>query len=376
MRRLNLVALLSAMFVFFSCNSQKKAYKDLGDGLFADIETTQGNIIVKLNYKETPITVANFVTLAEGKNTFVKAEYKGKPFYNGTIFHRVIKDFMIQGGDPTGTGMGEPGYRFEDEIVPTLKHDKKGILSMANAGPATNGSQFFITQVPTPHLDGRHTVFGETVKGLEVIDAIANTKTVMNDKPEKDIKINKITIIANGKDAKNFNAVKVFEDYFKEINKREREKEAKTKAAAAKFLEEVKVQEPQAKALPSGVKIFKLVDGKGKQPNHTHQVMVNYAGYLKNGTLFDSNVKEIEEAYGKYNSLREQQGGYQAFPMPYNTSAQLIPGFRDALLTMKVGDKIRVFIPSALGYGEAGADGVIPPNSNLVFDIEITDIAK
>ena len=376
MRRLNFIALLSAMFVFFSCNSQKKAYKDLGDGLFADIETTQGNIIVKLNYKETPVTVANFVTLAEGKNTFVKAEYKGKPFYNGTIFHRVIKDFMIQGGDPTGTGMGEPGYRFEDEIVPTLKHNKKGILSMANAGPATNGSQFFITQVPTPHLDGRHTVFGETVKGLEVIDAIANTKTVMNDKPEKDIKINKITIIANGKDAKNFNAVKVFEDYFKEINKREREKEAKTKAAAAKFLEEVKVQEPQAKALPSGVKIFKLVDGKGKQPNHTHQVMVNYAGYLKNGTLFDSNVKEIEEAYGKYNSLREQQGGYQAFPMPYNTSAQLIPGFRDALLTMKVGDKIRVFIPAALGYGERGAGDVIPPNSDLIFDIEITDIAK
>ena len=376
MRRLNFIALLSAMFVFFSCNSQKKAYKDLGDGLFADIETTQGNIIVKLNYKETPVTVANFVTLTEGKNTFVKAEYKGKPFYNGTIFHRVIKDFMIQGGDPTGTGMGEPGYRFEDEIVPTLKHDKKGILSMANAGPATNGSQFFITQVPTPHLDGRHTVFGETVKGLEVIDAIANTKTVMNDKPEKDIKINKITIIANGKDAKNFNAVKVFEDYFKEINKREREKEAKTKAAAAKFLEEVKVQEPQAKALPSGVKIFKLVDGKGKQPNHTHQVMVNYAGYLKNGTLFDSNVKEIEEAYGKYDSLREQQGGYQAFPMPYNTSAQLIPGFRDALLTMKVGDKIRVFIPAALGYGERGAGDVIPPNSDLIFDIEITDIAK
>jgi len=376
MRRLNFIALLSAMFVFFSCNSQKKAYKDLGDGLFADIETTQGNIIVKLNYKETPVTVANFVTLSEGKNTFVKAEYKGKPFYNGTIFHRVIKDFMIQGGDPTGTGMGEPGYRFEDEIVPTLKHDKKGILSMANAGPATNGSQFFITQVPTPHLDGRHTVFGETVKGLEVIDAIANTKTVMNDKPEKDIKINKITIIANGKDAKNFNAVKVFEDYFKEINKREREREAKTKAAAAKFLEEVKVQEPQAKALPSGVKIFKLVDGKGKQPNHTHQVMVNYAGYLKNGTLFDSNVKEIEEAYGKYNSLREQQGGYQAFPMPYNTSAQLIPGFRDALLTMKVGDKIRVFIPAALGYGERGAGDVIPPNSDLIFDIEITDIAK
>ena len=376
MRRLNLVALLSAMFVFFSCNSQKKAYKDLGDGLFADIETTQGNIIVKLNYKETPITVANFVTLAEGKNSFVKAEYKGKPFYNGTIFHRVIKDFMIQGGDPTGTGMGDPGYRFEDEFVPTLQHNKKGILSMANAGPGTNGSQFFITQVPTPHLNGRHTVFGETVKGLEVIDAIANTKTVANDKPEKDIKINKITIIANGKDAKNFNAVKVFENYFKDIANREQEKEAKTKAATAKFLEEVKTQEPQAKALPSGVKMFTLVEGKGKQPNYTQQVMVNYAGYLANGTLFDSNVKEIEETYRKYNAMREQQGGYQAFPMEYNSNAPLIPGFKEALLKMKVGDKVRVFIPAALGYGERGAGEVIPPNSDLIFDIEITDIAK
>ena len=376
MRRLNLVALLSAMFVFFSCNSQKKAYKDLGDGLFADIETTQGNIIVKLNYKETPITVANFVTLAEGKNSFVKAEYKGKPFYNGTIFHRVIKDFMIQGGDPTGTGMGDPGYRFEDEFVPTLQHDKKGILSMANAGPGTNGSQFFITQVPTPHLNGRHTVFGETVKGLEVIDAIANTKTVANDKPEKDIKINKITIIANGKDAKNFNAVKVFENYFKDIAKREQEKEAKTKAAAAKFLEEVKTQEPQAKALPSGVKMFTLVECKGKQPNHTQQVMVNYAGYLANGTLFDSNVKEIEETYGKYNAMREQQGGYQAFPMEYNSNAPLIPGFKEALLKMKVGDKVRVFIPAALGYGERGAGEVIPPNTDLTSDIEITHTAK
>ena len=161
------------------------------------------------------------------------------------------------------------------------QYDKKGILSITNAGPGTNGSQFFITQVPTPHLNGRHTVFGETVKGLEVIDAIANTKTVANDKPEKDIKINKITIIANGKDAKNFNAVKVFENYFKDIAKREQEKETKTKAAAAKFLEEVKTQESQAKALPSGVKMFTLVESKGKQPNHTQQVMVNYAGVLR-----------------------------------------------------------------------------------------------
>lgn len=369
---MNLIALLSAMFVFFSCNSQKKAYKDLGDGLFADIETTKGHIVVKLNYKEVPTTVANFVTLAEGKNNFVKVEYKGKPFYNGTIFHRVIDGFMIQGGDPTGTGMGDPGYRFEDEFVPSLKHSKKGILSMANSGPNTNGSQFFITQVPTPHLDGRHTVFGETVKGEEVIDAIAKAPRNGQDRPNEDIKIKNITIIANGKDAQKFDAVKVFDNYFKSVAEREKEKEERVKRASAKFLEEIKVQEPQAKVLPSGVKIFTINNGEGKQPKQTEFAMVNYAGYLRNGALFDSNIKEVEESYGKYQAMREQQNGYQPIPFPYTPSAQLIPGFKEALLTMKVGDKIRLFIPATLGYGEAGAGDVIPPNSDLIFDIEIT----
>ena len=369
---MNLIALLSAMFVFFSCNSQKKAYKDLGDGLFADIETTKGHIVVKLNYKEVPTTVANFVTLAEGKNNFVKVEYKGKPFYNGTIFHRVIDGFMIQGGDPTGTGMGDPGYRFEDEFVPSLKHSKKGILSMANSGPNTNGSQFFITQVPTPHLDGRHTVFGETVKGEEVINAIAKAPRNGQDRPNEDIKIKNITIVANGKDAEKFDAVKVFDNYFKSVAEREKEKEERVKRASAKFLEEIKVQEPQAKVLPSGVKIFTINNGEGKQPKQTEFAMVNYAGYLRNGALFDSNIKEVEESYGKYQAMREQQNGYQPIPFPYTPSAQLIPGFKEALLTMKVGDKIRVFIPATLGYGEAGAGDVVPPNSDLIFDIEIT----
>ena len=372
MRQMNLIALLSAMFVFFSCNSQKKAYKDLGDGLFADIETTKGHIVVKLNYKEVPTTVANFVTLAEGKNNFVKVEYKGKPFYNGTIFHRVIDGFMIQGGDPTGTGMGDPGYRFEDEFVPSLRHNKKGILSMANSGPNTNGSQFFITQVPTPHLDGRHTVFGETVKGEEVIDAIAKAPRNGQDRPNEDIKIKNITIVANGKDAQKFDAVKVFDSYFKSVAEREKEKEERVKRASAKFLEEIKVQEPQAKVLPSGVKIFTINNGEGKQPKQTEFAMVNYAGYLRNGALFDSNIKEVEESYGKYQAMREQQNGYQPIPFPYTPSAQLIPGFKEALLTMKVGDKIRVFIPATLGYGESGAGDVIPPNSDLIFDIEIT----
>lgn len=375
MKRINMIMLLVATTFFFSCKSQKNS--NLGEGLFADFQTTKGNIIVKLNYKETPVTVANFVTLAEGNNPFVKNEFKGKPYYDGIIFHRVIKDFMIQGGDPTGTGMGDPGYRFEDEIVESLKHDKKGILSMANAGPATNGSQFFITHVPTPHLDGRHTVFGETVEGLNVIDSIASVATAEGDRPVNEVKINKVVIIRNGKDAKKFDAKKTIEDYFANAEKREKEREAKIKMASETFLKEIKEQEPKAKAYPSGIKIFTLHDNKaGQTPNHTQQVWVNYAGYLTNGTLFDSNIKAVEEAFGKYNPARERGNGYTPFTMPFNKSAQLIPGFRDAMLTMKVGDKIRVFIPAALGYAERGAGDVIPPNSDLIFDIEIVSIAE
>lgn len=374
MKRINLLMLLMGTMLFFSCKSQKNS--NLGEGLFADIQTTKGEIIIKLNYEQTPVTVANFVSLAEGNNPFVKSEYKGKPYYDGIIFHRVIKDFMIQGGDPTGTGMGEPGYRFEDEIVENLKHDKKGILSMANAGPATNGSQFFITHVPTPHLDGRHTVFGETVQGLEVIDSIANVKTAEADRPVNEVKINSVKIIRNGKEAEKFNAKKTIEDYFANLNKREKEREDKIKKATETFLAEIKQQEPQAKVFPSGIKIVSLKQGTGATPNHTQEVLVNYAGYLATGSLFDSNVKEVEEAFGKYNPARERGNGYVPFPMAYNKSARLIPGFREALLTMKVGDKVRVFIPSALGYGETGAGDVIPPNSDLIFDIEIVDIAK
>ncbi|ATA90173.1 peptidylprolyl isomerase [Capnocytophaga stomatis] len=374
MKRMNVIMLLFATAIFFSCKSQKTS--NLGDGLFADIQTNKGNIVIKLNYKETPVTVANFVTLAEGTNSFVKSEFKGKPYYNGVIFHRVIKDFMIQGGDPTGTGMGDPGYRFEDEFVEHLKHDKKGILSMANAGPATNGSQFFITHVPTPHLDGRHTVFGETVEGLEVIDSIANVATAEANRPVEDVKINNVLIIRNGKEAEKFNATKTIEDYFANAEKREKERENKIKEAVNSFLAEVKEQEPKAKALPSGVKIFTLKESKGETPKHTQQVLVNYAGYLTDGTLFDSNIKEVEEAFGKYNIARDRGNGYTPIPMQYSKSAQLIPGFKEALLTLKVGEKVRVFIPSALAYGERGAQGVIPPNSDLIFDIEVLGIAQ
>ncbi|NKI27700.1 peptidylprolyl isomerase [Arenibacter sp. 6A1] len=353
-----------------SCKSSKHA--DLGDGLFADIKTNKGDIIIKLESEKTPVTVANFVSLAEGKNPFVNEEYKGKKYYDSIIFHRVIKDFMIQGGDPTGTGTGNPGYKFKDEINDSLKHNKAGILSMANSGPATNGSQFFITHKETPFLDGRHTVFGEVVVGLDVVDSIANVATAERDKPVDDVVMETIEIIRNGKAAKKFDAVQIMTDYFAE-------EEARVKAMEKlknDFVAEINEQEKSAQELPSGLKVFTLKEGTGDKPRVGQKVNVYYAGYLSDGTLFDSNYEEVATKFGKFDANRKQGGGYQAIPMDYSPEARLIPGFREGLLQMKEGDKVRLFIPSHLGYGASGAGNVIPPNANLVFDLEITEITK
>jgi len=178
----------------------QKPVENTTDGLFANIKTNKGTIRIQLEFEKAPMTVANFVALAEGKmKNNVKGE--GQPYYDGIKFHRVIADFMIQGGDPTGTGMGGPGYAFADEIHPDLKHTRAGTLSMANAGPATNGSQFFITHKDTPWLDGKHAVFGYVVSGQEVVNAIAQ-----NDVMEK------VTIERVGKAAKAWDAMKVLEE--------------------------------------------------------------------------------------------------------------------------------------------------------------------
>jgi peptidylprolyl isomerase len=181
-------------------SKRKKRVDNNTDGVFAKIKTTKGTITIRLEYEKAPMTVANFVGLAEGKvkNT---AKPEGTPYYDGLSFHRVIADFMIQGGDPTGTGAGGPGYAFADEIHPDLKHNRAGTLSMANSGPATNGSQFFITHKETAWLDGRHTVFGYVTEGQEVVNAI-----VQGDKMES------ITIERIGKEAKKWDAKKVLDE--------------------------------------------------------------------------------------------------------------------------------------------------------------------
>lgn len=354
------------------CKSQ---YAELGDGLFADIQTSKGDIIVKLEYEKTPVTVANFVSLAEGKNPFVTDSLKGKRYYDGVVFHRVIKDFMIQSGDPTATGRGNPGYKFKDEIDESLVHDKKGILSMANSGPATNGSQFFITHKETPFLNGRHAVFGEVVKGLDVVDTIANTETSQDpgkkDRPVVDITMNKIEIVRNGKAAKKFDAVQIMSDYFAE----EEAKIAAFEKMKADFVASLEKEKSEAEELPSGLKIKTLKEGEGEKPSVGSQVLVYYAGYLEDGTLFDSNYEEVAKKYNKYDQRRKAGGGYQPISMGYSPDASLIAGFKEGLLNMKVGDKKRIFIPSHLGYGPQGT-GPIPPNADLVFDLEITGIAE
>jgi peptidyl-prolyl cis-trans isomerase A (cyclophilin A) len=361
-----------------SCKTSSRT--DLGDGLFADIKTSKGDIIVRLEHDKIPVTVANFVSLAEGNSPFVSENFKGKKYYDGLIFHRVMKDFMIQGGCPTGTGTGNPGYRFMDEFNDSLVHDRKGILSSANSGPGSNGSQFFITHKPTPWLDGVHTIFGEVVEGMAIVDSIANVPVAMGSKPVDSVNINTIKIIRNGKEAKKFDAIQIMTDYFDNeeerlaiIEKKKAKKQAEMAGMMAEFAKELETQSGKAKQLPSGLKMLVLKEGDGEKPKIGQKVDVMYSGYLPNGTLFESNHEEIAKKYNTYDEKRAQGGGYMPAAMTYATNSGLVAGFEEGMLTMKVGDKVRLFIPSHMGWGEQGA-GPIPPNSDVIFDVELTGV--
>ena len=364
----------------------KPAVKKLGEpeGIFARIATNKGDIVLELQYKKTPVTVANFIALAEGKNTYVTQEnLKGKPFFDGLKFHRVIKDFMIQGGDPSGNGSGGPGYAFKDEIT-DLKHSKAGILSMANSGPATNGSQFFITHKETSWLDGKHTIFGYVTEGMNVVNSIAANDV-----------ITKVTIIRKGTAAKNFDAPKVFTDYFN--NKSEDQKKqdllsAENKVKQAALMAEAKrvytetygsviaakkaylaTTKSTATTTASGL-AYKIIEkGTGVKPANGTTFYFNYAGYFEDGTLFDSNYEDVNKTYGKFDANRAAQNGYQAFPFEAGKKEGMIPGFIEGLDNMGFGDKAIVFIPSNLAYGERGAGGVIPPNTMLIFELEMLE---
>lgn len=354
------------------------------EGIFATIATNKGNIVVQLEYQKTPVTVANFVSLAEGTNTFVTdAKLKGKPFYDGLKFHRVIKDFMIQGGDPLGNGSGGCGYAFKDEIT-DAKFDKGGILAMANSGPTTNGSQFFITHKDTPWLNGKHTIFGHVTQGMEIVNLIAQDDVIL-----------KVTITRKGTLAKAFDAPKVFSDYYSNkaedakkqalIDAENQKKQAAIEAEAKKVYLEKYSEVIAAKAAyiaqtkatgtttPSGL-IYKITEkGTGVKPADGTTFNFNYAGYFEDGNLFDSSYEGVCKTYGKYDANRAAQNGYRSFPFQAGKKDGMIPGFLEGLSLMSYGDKALIFIPSNLAYGEKGAGGVIPPNANLIFEIEMIE---
>ena len=372
-RTKTLLSLLTLVYIFGSC---QKDTSNLKDGLYANLETSKGDILVELDYEKAPITVANFVTLAEGKNPFVKEEYKGKPLFDDVSFHRVIKDFMIQTGDPLGNGSGDAGYTFKDEIT-DLMHDRPGVLSMANSGPATNSSQFFITHVATPWLDGKHTVFGHLVDSTKI--------SVVNAILQGD-RLNKVTIIRKGEAAKKFNAVKIFSDYFKMDSKNKEADnkvlEEQKKIYAEKFQEIIteklayfaSVKSTTTK-LPSGVQYKIINDAKGTKPQNGTEVFMKYSGFLVDGTLFDTSEKEVAQKFGKYDERRAQQNGYRTLPYTVGTN-QMIPGFVEGIKNMKFGDKAVIFIPSKMGYGEQGAGDVIPANADLIFEVELIENSK
>ncbi|RTY97434.1 peptidylprolyl isomerase [Flavobacterium sp. RSP49] len=366
--------ILFAFLVIASFYSCKEEHSDLPDGLYAKIETSKGDIIVQLNFEKVPITVANYVALAEGKNDYVTNDnLKNKPFFDGLKFHRVIKDFMIQTGDPLGTGSGDTGYKFKDEFT-DLQFDKGGVLAMANNGPATNSSQFFITHLATPWLDGKHTIFGHVVeKGMDVVNKI-----------EQNDFIKSVTIIRNGEAAKKFNAVKVFSDYFAIESENQKEKAAvdtENKRVYNEKYKEVREQkvayfaELKAKATKTKTGLQYVITKKsgGKKPANGTSIFIHYAGFLENAELFDASIESIAQTFGKYDENRATQNGYQPIPFQAGKKDGMIPGFIEGIEKLSFGDKAVIFIPSQLGYGAAGAGGVIPPNANIIFEIELLE---
>lgn len=312
--------------------------KALKDGLYAKIITSRGEILLSLAYDGAPMTVANFVGLAEGS---LNLKNPDKPYYDGLKFHRVIADFMIQTGCPQGTGTGGPGYTFPDEFSDNLRHEGPGVLSMANAGPGTNGSQFFITHVPTPWLDGKHSVFGHVVEGQSVVNMI-----------EQGDVMDSVRILRVGADAEAFQVSK--ESFAEDVVKAQKAETRRVAEIQAALDREITARWPDSVQTSSGLRYVVLKKGLGtKTPGHGMPVTVHYTGTLLDGRMFDSSVE-------------------RGMPARF-TIGQVIEGWNEALVGMKKGEKRTLIVPPELGYGRQGYPGVIPPNSYLVFDVELLD---
>ena len=304
------------------------------NGLFATISTSKGEIKIELEFEKTPGTVGNFVGLSLGLiNNSIKP--LGEAYYNGLKFHRVINDFMIQAGCPLGTGTGDPGYKFDDEFHSELKHDRPGVISMANAGPSTNGSQFFITHVETPWLDNKHTVFGNVIDGMDVVNSISQNDEIIS------VKINAV-----GDKAKAFDAAKAFEDF----NKSKADRIKKEKENELKMLKDLS----KGFSKTSSGLLYKFEkENNSHKPSNGNKVKVHYKGMLLDGTVFDSSFKRNQ-------------------PIEFTLGVgQVIKGWDEGISLLGIGDKASFIIPSDLAYGAAGAGGVIPPDATLVFEVEL-----
>jgi len=326
---------------------------ELTDGIYAVFNTTRGEIICQLAYEKTPMTVANFVGLVEGKLK-VDSVVINKPYYDGLTFHRVIKDFMIQGGCPLGNGMGDPGYKFNDEFDESLKHTGPGILSMANSGPGTNGSQFFITHKATPWLDGKHSVFGHVVSGQAVVDSIQQGDQMF-----------KVSILRVGKKALAWDAQTAFDQvYGQQQAQALKQKEAFAKIEAMSedeyknyMFEEVKKVNKKAKITNTGLVYVIENPGSKDRVVKGSKVSLHYTGtFRSDGKKFDSSRDRNQTLDFNYIDQR------------------MIPGFEEGIAMIGKGGKITIYIPYYKAYGKSGRPGAIPPYADLVFEIEMVDI--
>jgi peptidyl-prolyl cis-trans isomerase A (cyclophilin A) len=347
------------IFAFTSCKEKSatdtQAIADeyspfkANEDMTAIIYTSKGKIKIGLEFVRCPMTVANFVGLVEGSMSN-KHRGIGKPYYDGLTFHRVVENFMIQGGDPIGDGTGNAGYLFPDEFNEELKHDGPGILSMANSGVNTNSCQFFITHTKTDFLDGKHTVFGRVIEGQQVVDSI-----------KKNDRIDSIRIQRNSIEAKSFDAVKVFtaqQDIIKQTLKSTMESKYSQQQASASFRDfetYVKKVYPNATRTPSGLYYIITTPTNDIQVVPGSVVKVHYRGSLISGKVFD-------ESYSRHEPLQ--------FPLG---AGNVIAGWDEGIALLKKGEKATLIIPSYLAYGSQGMPPVIGPDEPLIFDVQLVD---
>ncbi len=329
-------------------------------GLYAVFETSLGTFACALEFEKTPVTAANFVGLAEGRIQYLdprNQEWVSGTFYDGLKFHRVQPDFVIQGGDPLGDGTGGPGYAFIDEFRADLRHDRPGILSMANSGPGTNGCQFFVTLSKLSYLDGRHTVFGHVVHGYDVVERIAQQPTMGQERstPAVAVVLRKVSILRRGAAAENFDPLAAFARQDEIMAEREVERQA----AAARFRAELDKQMASALETGSGMRYVVQAEGQGELPAPGELVKVHYVASLEDGTKFDSSY---------------DRGLPHQFPVG---KGHVIQGLDEIIQTMRPGEKRRVVVPASLAYGDHGAKKFgIPPNAALVFEVELVEVLR